>query len=123
MSPLSGVKCQLPQEGYEVIYKGGVLESESVCGCAPGTEVVVRNLFYNTPARRKFLKTEQTEIAHITAVVLHMAIANPFVGFELKCNGKILINAPAVGEIDLYTAEKIRAAALLGKDFWKIPRR
>ena len=35
-----------------------------------------------------------------------MAIANPFVGFELKCNGKILINAPAVGEIDLYTAEK-----------------
>ena len=47
-----------------------------------------------------------------------MAIANPFVGFELKCNGKILINAPAVGEIDLYTAEKIRAAALLGKDFF-----
>lgn len=105
------------QEGYEVIYKGGVKESESVCGCAPGTEVVVRNLFYNTPARRKFLKTEQTEIAHITAVISHMAIANPFVGFELKCNGKILIAASAIGEADLYTAEKIRAAALLGKDF------
>lgn len=105
------------EEGYEVIYKGGVKESESVCGCAPGTEVVVRNLFYNTPARRKFLKTEQTEIAHIAAVVSHIAIANPFVGFELKCNGKVLINVPAIGEVDLFTAEKIRAAALLGKDF------
>lgn len=98
------------QEGYEVIYKGGVKESESVCGCAPGTEVVVRNLFYNTPARRKFLKTEQTEIAHIVAVVSHMAIANPFVGFELKCNGKILISVPS-------DIEKNRANAILGKNF------
>ncbi len=105
------------QEGYEVSYKGGALESEGICGQSPGTEVVVRNLFYNTPARRKFLKTEQTELAQIVAGVLHMAIANPFVGFELKHNGKILVNASAAGEVELHIAERIRAAALLGKNF------
>lgn len=104
------IRSRRSEEGYEIIYKGGVKESESVCGCAPGTEVIVRNLFYNTPARRKFLKTEQTEIAHIAAVISHMAIANPGVGFELKCNGKVLISVPA-------DTEKNRASAILGKNF------
>lgn len=96
--------------GCEIVYRGGKFESEKPVGCPRGTEILVRNLFFNTPARKKFLKTEATELSHILAVVSHSAIANPQVGFELKHNGKTLIQAPAA------SCAQIRLAEILGKN-------
>ncbi|MEK7523869.1 MAG: DNA mismatch repair endonuclease MutL [Patescibacteria group bacterium] len=99
------------EEGSKIIYKGGVMESKCATGCPPGTEVVIRNLFFNTPARKKFLKAENTELSHLAAVVSHMAMANPAVGFEFKHNGKTLIQVPAL------QTPQARLAAILGKNF------
>ncbi|MBI5412907.1 DNA mismatch repair endonuclease MutL [Candidatus Peregrinibacteria bacterium] len=96
--------------GHEIICRGGEFESEKSVGCPYGTEIAVRNLFFNTPARKKFLKTETTELSHIVAVVSHVAIANPNVGFELKHNGKTLIQASAT------PSKQIRLAEILGKN-------
>lgn len=97
--------------GIEIVYKGGKLESENAAGCPAGTEIVVRNLFFATPARKKFLKSETTEFSHIAAVVSHVALANQGVGFELKHNGKAVLQAPAA------QMPEARIAAVLGKNF------
>jgi DNA mismatch repair protein MutL len=60
----------------------------------PGTTVTVRNLFFNTPARRKFLRTDQTETARITAVVEALALAHHQVGFALRVDGKTALDLP-----------------------------
>jgi DNA mismatch repair protein MutL len=61
-----------------------------------GTMIAVRDLFYNTPARRKFLKSEQTELGHIAALVTHYALAHPGRHFELHSATQALLIAPAV---------------------------
>jgi DNA mismatch repair protein MutL len=61
-----------------------------------GTTIAVRDLFYNTPARRKFLKSEQTELGHIAALVTHYALAHPERHFELHSSTQALLIAPAV---------------------------
>jgi DNA mismatch repair protein MutL len=61
-----------------------------------GTTIAVRDLFYNTPARRKFLKSEQTELAHIAALVTHYALAHPERHIELHSATQALLVAPAV---------------------------
>jgi len=62
----------------------------------PGTTIAVRDLFYNVPARRKFLRTEQTELAHIASLVTHYSLAHPGKAFELNHNGgRLLLVTPA----------------------------
>jgi DNA mismatch repair protein MutL len=65
-------------------------------GLPAGTTIAVRDLFYNTPARRKFLKSEQTELGHIAALVTHYALAHPERHFELHSATQALLVAPAV---------------------------
>jgi DNA mismatch repair protein MutL len=101
--------------GFEISYKGGEQEYEKPVGCPPGTEVIVRSLFFNLPARRKFLKSETTELSNIAAVVSHMAIANPGVAFLFKHNGKTIIDVPAVNLENFAIAQKLRMAEVLGK--------
>ena len=81
-------------EGNEVIVEGGKLISSSPVGCAPGTEISVRDLFYNTPARRKFLKTDNTEEKHITDTVCQLGLANCGVSFELILDGVKSFSSP-----------------------------
>lgn len=81
-------------EGLEISINGGKLVHEKACGMNPGTRIEVANLFNTVPARRKFLKTENTEAAHITHLIRLYAIANPKVGFVLKENGKVLFQSP-----------------------------
>jgi len=75
---------------------GGKILSVDHAGLPSGTTLTIRDLFYNTPARRKFLKTEQTELAHIAALVTHYALAHPTRHFELHSATQALLVAPAV---------------------------
>ncbi|WP_048143673.1 DNA mismatch repair endonuclease MutL [Methanosarcina horonobensis] len=79
-----------PEEiaGTKVVINGGKVEETSDAGTAPGTSVHVKDLFYNTPARRKYLKTDRTELAHITDTVMRLALANPGISFTLLSEGK-----------------------------------
>lgn len=79
-----------------------------------GTSVDVVDLFFNTPARRKFLRTEKTEFAHIDEVVRRIALSRFDVSFKLKHNGKLLRKYPAVKTPELQLK---RIAAICGKDF------
>ena len=76
-----------------------------------GTAVEIRDLFFNTPARRKFMKTERTEVAHISETVRRLALANPGVNFELKHGRRMVERLPAT-KILVDRIEK-----LLGRDF------
>jgi DNA mismatch repair protein MutL len=74
---------------------GNILRVEDA-GLPPGTTIAVRDLFFNTPARRKFLRSEQTELGHVAALVTHYALAHPGKHFELHSATQALLIAPAV---------------------------
>ncbi len=75
---------------------GGSIVRVEDAGVPVGTSLAIRDLFFNTPARRKFLKSEQTELAHIAALVTHYALAHPTRHFELHTATQVLLMAPAV---------------------------
>src|SRR5437764_3614341 len=83
--------------GTLVEITGGSITRVEEAGLPSGTTIAVRDLFFNTPARRKFLKSEQTELAHIAALVTHYALAHPDRHFELHSATQALLVAPAVG--------------------------
>jgi DNA mismatch repair protein MutL len=74
---------------------GNILRVEDA-GLPTGTTITIRDLFFNTPARRKFLKSEQTELSHIAALVTHYALAHPTRHFELHSATQALLTAPSV---------------------------
>jgi DNA mismatch repair protein MutL len=74
---------------------GNILRVEEA-GLPQGTTIAIRDLFFNTPARRKFLKSESTELQHIAALVTHYALANPTRHMELHTSTQALLVAPAV---------------------------
>jgi DNA mismatch repair protein MutL len=82
--------------GTTVEIAGGNILRVEDSGLPIGTTIAVRDLFYNTPARRKFLKSEQTELAHIAALVTHYALAHPSRHFELHSATQALLVAPGV---------------------------
>jgi DNA mismatch repair protein MutL len=75
---------------------GGNLLRVEDAGLPAGTTIAVRDLFFNTPARRKFLRAEQTELGHVAALVTHYALAHPGKHFELHSATQALLVAPAV---------------------------
>jgi DNA mismatch repair protein MutL len=75
---------------------GGNLLRVEDAGLPAGTTIAVRDLFFNTPARRKFLRSEQTELGHVAALVTHYALAHPDKHFELHSSTQSLLVAPAV---------------------------
>ena len=80
-----------------------------------GTVVEMRDLYYNTPARRKFLKSEGTELAHCSEAVKRIALTRPDVAFSLSHNGRVLLHLPA-GDL----AQRVKA--ILGEDFMAAAR-
>ncbi len=81
--------------GTRISAEGGTVKQVIETGAAPGTTIEIRNLFYNLPARRKFLKTMETELGHLSEAVARMALGRPEVHFSLTHNQKTLIDAPA----------------------------
>lgn len=97
-------------EGVKVKAEGGIIKEVKKIGCPPGTEVLVRDLFYNTPARLKYLKTAFTEIAHISKVVTTQALSYPQISFKLVHNGMTIFSSPSTPTphqaiIDVYGKE------------------
>ncbi|TWU63428.1 DNA mismatch repair endonuclease MutL [Crateriforma conspicua] len=80
--------------GSELNVRGGVIEGPAPCGCPTGTVIEVKNLFFNTPVRHKFLKTTQTERGHITEAFTRLALANPNVHFVYRQGEKLLHDLP-----------------------------
>ena len=98
-------------EGTKVNVEGGVFRSVQESGCSPGTHMSINNLFYNVPARLKFLKTDTTEVNHITNQVTWAALAHPKIQFSLSHNGRSLIDVRACD------SHLERAQLLYGKEF------
>ncbi len=94
--------------GHEVAIEGGQLVREAPAGAPPGTMVEVERLFFNVPARRKFLRADVTEASHIAASVASLAAAYPDVGFQLEHGRRSVLEAPSVGtrRERLYQLEK-----------------
>jgi DNA mismatch repair protein MutL len=84
-------------EGSRVVYRGGHCEQQGECGCPEGTTIEVQELFFNTPARAKFQKALQGELAYITAVMESMILSNPATGFRYLVDGKERITIPPGG--------------------------
>ena len=76
--------------GYELLINGGHSEPVEPCGCPVGTTIEIRQLFYNTPVRQKFLKTPQTEKSHIAEAFARVALANPKVQMTLMNNQSVV---------------------------------
>ncbi len=87
--------------GYEIRVSGREFQSAQVAGSAPGTTVEVRDLFFNVPARRKFLKTASTESGHINEQIIRAALACPGVGFRVVSNTRTTHDLPpAASRVD-----------------------
>ncbi|WP_396610622.1 DNA mismatch repair endonuclease MutL [Haloferax sp. S1W] len=85
--------------GTELQYEGGEVESIRPAGCPEGTVVEVEDLFFNTPARRKFLKTTATEFDHVNTVVTHYALANPGVAVSLEHDDREVFATEGRGDL------------------------
>jgi DNA mismatch repair protein MutL len=80
---------------YEVTNRGGVIGDVQAASGNVGTSLEVRNLFFNTPARRKFIKGTATEFGHISETLLRLALPHPNVSFKLLHNGRATLDLPA----------------------------
>jgi len=99
------------QEGAARLDVEGGAAGEARPASGPvGTSVTVRNLFYNTPARRKFLKTAPTEQGHCAEAVRSLAASHAHIGFTLTCDGRTLLDLPPEQSV------RQRAAAILGEE-------
>ena len=95
------LETRSPQEtsGTRMEIAGGRLLSVQEAGLPAGTAITVSDLFYNIPARRKFLRSEATELSHITSVVTHYSLAYPEIAFQLRSHAGEVVNAPAVDSL------------------------
>lgn len=98
------------EAGAELEIVGGKHEPIRPVGCPQGTSIEVRQLFFNTPVRHKFLRTTQTEMGHITEAVTRLALAYPQVHFTLQHGGRLVHDLPPVD------STRQRVAALLGSE-------
>lgn len=102
--------------GWRIKIEGGKESFNGPCGCPPGTRIIVEDLFYATPARLKFLKTERTEQSAIVDVVKRLAMAHPAIGFSIRNESRALLQLSPQGP-DLLGEGKSRLGDILGRDF------
>ena len=85
--------------GTKITLVGGNVESKEAVGANTGTSIVIKDLFFNTPARKKFLKTDHAELMNITDIVNKLAIGYPNVKFRYLNAGKLMVNTPGDGKL------------------------
>jgi DNA mismatch repair protein MutL len=86
--------------GTEVIFRGGRLVNVQSCAWSKGTEIEVEHLFFNTPARRKFLKSPRSELARIRTWLAHSSLGRPGVRYRLVADGDEVLNLPPVTSLE-----------------------
>ena len=98
-------------QGASLHLEGGVPGEVTETGCPEGTTLCVRDLFYNTPARMKFMKKDTAEAAAVTGVVTHLALSHPEVSVKLIRDGAEVLHTPGDGQL------RSAVYAALGRDF------
>ena len=101
------------QEGTQIDLTGGVIDRFFPCGCAEGTTIIVEDLFFNTPARRKFLKRAPQEASYVFEAVNRLSLSNPQISIRYVQDGKTLLRTP--GDNNLLSAIR----AVFGADVSK----
>ena len=100
IAAVAQVELRTRQQGEELgtslCISGSKVESQEVVSCSEGSSFTVRNLFFNVPARRKFLKSNQTELSNILTEFERIALVNPDISFTLHHNGTEMLNLPAI---------------------------
>jgi DNA mismatch repair protein MutL len=114
IAEVSRVRCQSRQaeavEGSEIRIEAGIAGPIKSCGCPPGTVMEVRNLFFNTPVRRTFLKSDSTEAGHVAETFARIALAHPEVHLSFRSGGKVVHDLPPV------TGMRERIAVFFGRE-------
>ena len=114
IAEISRVKCQTRQadapEGSEINIDGGQAGAVTPAGGSAGTVIEVRNLFFNTPVRRSFLKSDATEAGHVQEVFQRIALAHPTIHFTFRSSGKLAYDLPPV------TGLRDRVEVFLGRE-------
>lgn len=87
------------EAGTALLLRGGKMEKKEKSDARKGTEIIVEGLFFNTPARLKYMKTIHTELGHITEIINRLALSHPEVKFELSHNGKNLFQSSGRGDL------------------------
>lgn len=94
IAAISQVEMKSRQHGNDlgtlITIEGGIIQHQEPCSCALGTSLSIKNLFYNLPARRNFLKKESVELSHIEEIFKRVVLVYPSVGFTFTSNGKTL---------------------------------
>ena len=85
---------------HRLVVRGGAVEEEGETAAPIGTRVTVEDLFYNTPARKKFQKSLGTELAHLAGTIERLALARPGIAFSLSHNGRTRLSTPGTGLLE-----------------------
>ncbi len=100
IAEISKIRCQTRQlsaaEGSELTIEAGVFGPIKSCGCPPGCVIEVRNLFYNIPVRRTFLKSDMTESGHVVEMFSRIALAHPEIHLTFRSGAKVVHDLPPV---------------------------
>jgi DNA mismatch repair protein MutL len=92
--------------GVTLTVEAGIETDARAAGIPPGSQLTVRDLFFNTPARAKFLKSEATEMANVSEAMLRLGLARPDVQLRLRAGGRVVLDLPAHRDL----GERVRAA-------------
>ncbi len=110
-------RCADSPAGAMIEVQGGQASAVMPCGCPVGTTVEVRNLFFNTPVRRKFLRSAQTELGHASEALVRVALACPGIHCTLRHHDRTVFDLPASGQY-LDRIARIFGQALAENLFW-----
>jgi DNA mismatch repair protein MutL len=114
IAEIAKVRCQTRRAdaecGSEITIEGGIASTVKDCAASPGTVIEVRNLFYNTPVRRTFLKSDGTEAGHVADMFARVALAHPTVHLTYRSSGKVVHDLPPV------TGIRERIAVFFGRE-------
>ncbi|OHW62857.1 DNA mismatch repair protein MutL [Andreesenia angusta] len=97
--------------GQRLLLYSGEVKEESEVGAANGTTIIVRNLFYNIPVRKKFLKSDSSESGAISDLIYRLSLSNPSISFKFIKDGALVLKTPGKGSLEK------TAYSLLGKEF------
>ncbi len=101
--------------GTQVRIEGGAIEETEPCAMPAGTSIAIRNLFYNVPARRSFLKSPATEFKHLVETFQFLALSHPTISFTLMHDNNEVYQLPATKSAEFYEALHARIVDLFGK--------